>query len=401
MKQRTNRMPLEVEAARREIFSRAAPLPAERVPLHRAHGRILRESAQATGHLPRFDVSSMDGFAARSTDLRQPLRLVGEVRTGSVFSRPIETGQCVRIFTGAAMPAGADCVVPRENAICRGRSVRVERRSSVSHIRRKGENVRTGELLISAGVRLGAPELAALAAAGIARPVVTRAPRCVHLVMGDELVPPSRKPAGAQVRDSNSTLIATLLADRGALLRCQAIARDDLASATQALQHAGEHDVLLISGGAGLSDCDLAEPLLRELGFTVHFRQVNLRPGKPLMFGSRGRCLAFALPGNPVSHWVVFQLFVGPLLNFLQGGDGNLPPMMSGLLAAGTTLPTPDSRATYWPCRLAVRAGVPTVVPLPLASSGDAVGLVGACALLPLLNGRADLCRMVSFIPCP
>lgn len=401
MKQHANRIPLDVEVARREIFSRAAPLPADPVPLRRARGRILRETARAAEHLPRFDVSAMDGFAARSADFRQPLRLVGEVRTGSVFSRPIEAGQCVRIFTGAAMPAGADCVVRREDAVCRGRFVQVVRRSSMTHVRRKGENARPGDLLIAAGSRLGPPELAALATAGITRPVVTRAPRCVHLVTGDELVPPSRKPAGVQIRDSNSTLIATLLAERGAILTRQMTTHDDLASAKRALRNAGRCDVLLISGGAGGGDYDLAEPLLRELGFSVHFRQVNLRPGKPLLFASRDRCLAFALPGNPVSHWVVFQLFVGPLLDFLQGGDGNLLPMMSGLLAAGTTLPTPDSRATYWPCRLAVRAGVPTVVPLPLASSGDAVGLVGACALLPLLNGRADLCRMVSFIPCP
>ncbi len=393
--------PLSVEAARHEIYSRAEVLPTERVTLPRARGRILRESAHALEEQPPFDTAAMDGYAARSSDLAQPLRLVGEVRAGSTRTRSLKAGQCVSISTGAALPRGADCVIRREDAHRDGRHVRARSGSADCHVRRKGENIRAGALLVPLGTRLGAPELAALAAAGISRPVVARAPRCLHLVLGDELVAPNRKPAAGQIRDSNSTLIASLLDGRGAKLIGQRRVRDDLASAKRAAESKGEFDVLLISGGAGPGAYDLAAPLLRQLGFVVHFRHLNLRPGKPLAFASRGRQLAFALPGNPVSHWVVFQLFVGPLLDYLQRGTAIPPVEINGLMESRAVLPRPDTRDTYWPCLLAVNAGLPTIEPLPLASSGDAARLAGARALLPILGGMPAPGRRVRFIYCP
>lgn len=391
---------ISVADALRDVLARAPQLGAVSVPLAQALGRTLRADARADADSPPFDASAMDGYAARRADLASPLRVIGTAQAGAIFAGTISSGECVRIFTGAPVPAGADCVVKQEDVTRESDTVRVARRDGPSFIRRRGENRRAGDIVVPAGVRLGPPELAALAAAGVVRPEVTRAPRCVHLVTGDELVTPDRTPRGAQIRDSNSILIAALLAGRGAELAAQTHTRDDLTAARATVAALPGHDVLLISGGASVGDHDIARPLLEALGYTLHFQQVNLRPGKPLVFASRGAQLAFVLPGNPVSHWVVFQLVVGPLLDHLQTGAGAAPALLTGRLAADAQLPPPDTRHTYWPCRAAIRSGVHELTPLPLASSGDGSGLVGANALLSVPATGLDPAQAVKFIPC-
>ncbi|MBI2517243.1 MAG: molybdopterin molybdotransferase MoeA [Opitutae bacterium] len=392
---------ISVADALREVLARAPQLAAERVTLAQALGRTLRADARADADSPPFDASAMDGYAARRADLATPLRVIGEAQAGAAFAGTVGAGECVRIFTGASVPAGADCVVKQEDVTREGDTIRVARRDEPNFIRRRGENRRAGDIVVPSGTRLGPPELAALAATGTARPEVTRAPRGVHLVTGNELVAPDRTPTGAQIRDSNSTLIAALLAGRGAELVAQIHLRDDLAAARAAVAALPAHDVLLISGGASVGDHDIARPLLEALGYTLHFQQVNLRPGKPLVFASRGAQLAFALPGNPVSHWVVFQLVVGPLLDHLQTGTGAASALLTGRLAPGAKLPPPDTRHTYWPCRAVIRNGASELTPLSLASSGDGSGLVGANALLPLTANSLDPAAPVGFIPCP
>ncbi len=382
------------------ILIRTTQLAAMRVPLADALGRTLRSVGRADADSPPFDASAMDGYAVRRADLSQPLRIVGESQAGAVFSGPIKAGECVRIFTGAPVPAGADCVVKQEDAVREADLVRVLRADGPGFIRRRGENRRTGDIVVPAGTRLGPPELAALAAAGVTQPEISRVPRCAHLITGNELVAPDQVPAGAQIRDSNSTLIAALLAHHGAELIGHAHARDDLAAARAAVEAFPAHDVLLISGGASVGDHDFARPLLKALGYELHFEQVNLRPGRPLVFASRGKQLAFALPGNPVSHWVTFQLFVAPVLRKLETGIDAIPPRLTGRLAPGATRPAPDQRQTFWPCRADIVNGIPELTPLPLASSGDSSGLAGANALLPLPANNLDPAQPVEFIPC-
>lgn len=385
------------------LLARAPLLETIPVPLADALGRILRADARADSDLPPFDCSAMDGYALRRADAAAPLRLTGTSQAGRAFAGAVGPGECVRIFTGAPVPAGADCIIRQEDAVREGEVVRMLRHDGPAFIRRRGENRRAGDVVVPAGTRLGPPELAALAGIGLDRPAVARAPRCVHLVTGDELVEPGRKPAGAQIRDTNSTLIAALLSRHGAVLAGQARVTDDLAAARAVLAAWPAHDVLLISGGASVGDHDLARPLLAALGYELHFHELNLRPGKPLVFASRGAQLAFALPGNPVSHWVVFQLFLAPLLAHLQTGAAIAPARLTGRLAAGAKLPPPDARETYWPCRATPAGGAHELTPLTLASSGDAAGLVGANALLPVPPAPASLLsgQTAEFIPCP
>ena len=393
---------IPADQAWRTILAHARLTETVRLPLGRALGRILRADARADADSPPFDASAMDGYALRRAGAGRPLRVIGVAQAGEAFAGALGAGECVRILTGAPVPAGADGVVKQEEVVREGDFIQVRRTDGPDFIRRRGENRRAGDIVVPGGAKLGPPELAALASAGISRPEVARAPRCVHLVTGDELVAPDRVPSGGQIRDSNSALIAGLLDRCGVELAAQAQVRDDLAAAQAAAATLPAHDVLLISGGASGGDLDLARPLLAALGYTLHFHALNLRPGKPLVFASRGAQLAFVLPGNPVSHWVVFQLFVAPLLDHLQTGGGAAPARLMGRLAGGR-LPPPDARQTFWPCHAVIAQGAYDLSPLPLASSGDSSGLVGANALLPMPAPPGSLTpgQSVEFILCP
>jgi molybdopterin molybdotransferase len=385
------------------IRAHAAQLDAIRVPLSAALGRTLRTDARADIDSPPFDASAMDGYAINNPTPGQSLRLIGESQAGQPFAGAIGSGECIRIFTGATVPASTTRVIKQEDVIREGDFIRVSHIDGPSFIRRRGENRRAGDVLVPAGTPLSPSDLAALASAGVTQPEVTRVPRCVHLVTGNELVPPGQKPGAAQIRDSNSTLIAALLQRHGAELAGHAHARDDLAAAQAIVAGLPAHDVLLISGGASVGDHDFSRPVLQALGYTLHFQAINLRPGKPLVFASRGSQLAFALPGNPVSHWVVFHLFVAPLLQHLQTGAGTEPARLNGRLAPGSLLPPPDTRQTFWPGQASIVNGAYELKPLPLASSGDSSGLAGANALLslPSTARNLDSHKPVEFILCP
>ncbi len=385
------------------IVRHAQPLETVKRPLEKSLGLVLRTGARADADFPPFDASAMDGYAMRRAAVAQSLRVIGESQAGQPFTGKIGPGECVRILTGAPVPADCDCVIKQEDVVREDDVIRVRQADGPNFIRRRGENRRAGDLIVPVGTHLSAADLAALASAGITQPEVARLPRCAHLVTGNELVAPDQKPVGAQIRDSNSTLIAALLQSHGTELVAHAHARDDLATAQAITSSLPAHDILLISGGASVGDHDFARPLLQALGYTLHFQALNLRPGKPLVFASKGNQLAFALPGNPVSHWVVFHLFVAPLLQHLQTGAAAEPTRLQGRLAAGSTFPPVDKRQTFWPSRATIVAGAYELTPLPLASSGDSSGLVGANALFPLppSGTNFDLNQLVEFIPCP
>lgn len=390
-------------AAAAQLIAAHVPAPEpETVPLAAALDRFLANEARADADSPAFDAAAMDGYALRRAEAGGPLRVAGTIAAGTLAPCPPGPGECWRIFTGAPVPEGVDCIVPLEDTARAGDALRLLAPVAADFIRRRGENRRAGGVVVPAGTRLGPVELAALASVGLVHPAVARRPRCLHLVTGDELVAPDQTPAGAQLRDSNSALIAALLARHGGELVGQARVRDDLDATRTTVAGLPPADLLLVSGGASVGARDFARPLLTALGFTLHFEQLDLRPGKPLVFATRGAQLAFALPGNPVSHWVVFQLFLAPLLRQWQTGRVSAPPRLVGRLAPGHPLPPPSLRSTYWPARAELVAGGHEVTPLPLASSGDSSGLVGANALLPLPAANAlDAAGPIEFIPCP
>lgn len=254
--------------------------------------------------------------------------------------------------------------------------------------------------MLSAGNRLGALELAILANCGVTSPKVNRLPRFAHLVTGNEIVPPDTTPCGTQIRDSNSILIRSLLQSHGATLVDQQRAGDDLAALQQTVSALPPHDVLLISGGASVGAYDFTLPLLKEAGFEIHLQKVNLRPGKPLIFATKGRQLAFGLPGNPVSHWVIFQLFITPLIAHMTGLNSPRPFLRGKL--TGEHQFRPDTRHTFWPCKAGPGADGTVLTPLRFVSSGDIMSMAGANALLSLPAGENCIAAgdTVEFIHC-
>jgi molybdopterin molybdotransferase len=228
---------------------------------------------------------------------------------------------------------------------------------------------------------------------------VGRAPRVIHFATGNEIVDPSLTPGQGQIRDSNSTLVAALLADVGAELVAQARCGDALDKLVDAIQQPPLEtwDCLLISGGASVGDYDFGPRALRELGFSIHFPQMNIRPGKPLVFATRGRQVAFVIPGNPVSHFVTFQSAIRLALERLEGVASL---WQSAKIELAADLPAkPNERETLWPAHVGVQDGALRAWPLAWQSSGDLRGLLGANALVPIAP-RAGGAKKGTMVDC-
>jgi molybdopterin molybdotransferase len=372
---------ISLSEARSIITRMIEPLPMVRVPLHEAAGRVLREDVCAPEDIPAFDRSAMDGYAIPADDASDRFEVVAEIQPGALPVVRIGPGQCARIFTGAAVPEGATQVLMQEYTRRDGEwMVRTERGSS-SHIRKRGEDARKGDVLLKAGTRITAGEAALLAQIGAVELAAAPAPRVLHFTTGDELVSPAEKPLPGQIRDSNSTLIATLLRASGYSLLAHQHCPDDFEQlvATIRSDDSDGADVILISGGASVGDYDFGARALEALGFTIHFRKMNLRPGKPLVFATRERQIAFVIPGNPVSHFVTYHLAIRLALECMEGMAPRWPLAIATLaqdLPAGG-----DGRETWSPARLVLEGEV-RVQPIAWQSSGDSCGLVGANALI-------------------
>ncbi|HSI15754.1 MAG TPA: molybdopterin molybdotransferase MoeA [Chthoniobacter sp.] len=378
---------LSLVEARSIIEQHVQPLEPVATPLAAARGCVLREDIFAPEDLPAFERSAMDGYAIDAQDASEKFRVVMEIQAGQVPAAKIGAGECARIFTGAPIPAGASQVIMQEDVERDGEWITVRERDKKTWIRYRGEDARQGELLLAAGGRLGAGELSLLAQLGAVQPRVGPAPRVLHFATGNEIVDPATTPGMGQIRDSNSTLIAALLADVNARLVAQARCGDALDALVQAVQmHPAESwDCLLISGGASVGDYDFGGRALKELGFEMHFGQMNIRPGKPLIFATRGRQTAFVIPGNPVSHFVTFQVGIRLALERLQGMASLFEPVKIEL--AADLLAKPNERKTLWPVHIGVEGGVLKAWPLSWQSSGDLRGLLGANGLVPIASG--------------
>jgi molybdopterin molybdotransferase len=375
---------LSLDQGRELIRSHVVPLDPAAFALAEAHGRVLREAVHAREDFPAFDRSSMDGYAIARDDDSAAFRVIGEVQPGAAEEPEIRRGECVRIFTGAAIPRGATQVIMQEDVRREGELMIPEMRDERLNIRFRGEDARAGDLLLASGARLGAGEVALLAQAGCVLVMASPQPRVIHITTGGELVPPDTEPARGQIRDSNSTLVAALLREAGSQLGFQGRSADDPAALGEliASQPRGAWDALLISGGASVGDYDFGTRVLRELGFEVVFSGLNLKPGKPLVFARRERQIAFVIPGNPVSHFVTFHVAIRSALELLQDAEPFWPVVEATLEAA---LPAfRDTRETYWPARLS-RAGELRVMPLKQQSSGDLGALAGANALIRIV----------------
>ncbi|HTO97383.1 MAG TPA: gephyrin-like molybdotransferase Glp [Myxococcales bacterium] len=313
-----------LEEALAAIAARARPLEAEAVPLAEAHGRVLAEGVRALRDQPATDVSMMDGYALRAADARQPLRVAGEIAAGDApWSRPLQPGEAARIFTGAPLPPGADCVVMQEQAAREGDSLRVQQPPKAGqHIRRRGEELTAGGEALPPGRTLDGSDLALAAACGASVVRAHRRPRVAVLCTGSELVPLGATPPPGKIVETNGLTLAALCREAGAEVERLGIAPDTVEQIAGKLG-AAKADILVTTGGASVGDHDHAQAALERLGGSLVFHSVAIRPGKPILFGqASGGRLVFGLPGNPAAATLGFELFVRLAIRLLSG-DGN------------------------------------------------------------------------------
>lgn len=336
-----------VEEARERILAQISPLQPLELPLQEAEGCVLAADLVAEEDIPAFASSAMDGCAVRSSDVAAAapaspveLRIAGRALIGERPEATVGGGEAVRIATGAPIPAGADAVVPIERCEVVGDRVRVlQAVPEGKHIRPAGEDVRAGEVLLAAGRRLGPPELGLLATAGFSHPPVYPRPRVVVLSTGDELVPPTQRPTFGQVRDSNAYLLYAALREVGAVPVMAGIVPDDVEQLKETvLSHLLQADAFVSSGGVSVGERDVVKAAFFKRG-DVDFYRVAMQPGMPQGFGHVEGKPFFGLPGNPVSVFVSFEVFIRPALRKMMGRRTLFRPEITARLEADVSGP--------------------------------------------------------------
>lgn len=374
---------LPVDAALKAILARVPMVTAESVALGNAAGRVLAAPLVARHDQPPFDASAMDGYAMRAADVADGvwLDVIGTSQAGAGFSGTVGSKQAVRIFTGAPVPPGADTVIMQEEAVREADRVRFTAPARLGHsVRPKGNDFATGQVLLPMGTRLTPMQIAVAAAANAGTLSVARRPRIALVATGDELVLPGRPLGPDQIVASNSFGLAAMLAPYAESIADHGIIPDDVARlrAGLAAALADEPDVLITTGGASVGEHDLVQDVLKELGVTLDFWRINMRPGKPLMFGTRGRTLVFGLPGNPVSAMVTALVFIKPALRAFLGHAGP----EAGRLPLAAPTPANTARRHFMRARLLHTPAGPMAEPISQTDSGHTSSLAAADLLI-------------------
>ncbi len=368
-----------------EVLSVVQPLAPLELSLLDAHGCILAEDVVAKGPVPSFDNASMDGYAVRVADLATvpvTLPVTGDVAAGPASPLRVQPGLCVRIMTGAVLPAGADAVVPVEWTDGGVAQVRIDRRPDAgAYVRRAGEDVVAGEVVLTDGSHLGSAQVGLAAAVGRSRLLVRPRPRVVVVSTGSELVEPGAPLAAGQIPDSNSIALTAAAVEAGAIAYRVGIVTDDprrlLATLEDQLVRA---DVLITSGGVSVGAYDVVKEVLSRIG-TVGFHKVAMQPGMPQGFGAIGpeSTPVFGLPGNPVSALVSFEAFVRPALRRMLGAQVIERPRVSARTTA--ELRSPVGKRSFLRVWVEVRDGARVVSPVSGPGSHLIAGMARANAL--------------------
>ena len=323
---------LTIEAALGHIVDNAQLLPVETVVVTAAIGRVVREPATARVELPPFPSSAMDGFAVSASETPGELPIAYRVAAGAPPPGPLPPGAAAGISTGGTVPPGADAVVPVEIAEDLGSNVVIAGAAVPGqHVRPRGGDVSAGATVVSAGSRLGAAQIGALAATGVAELVCSTRPRVTVVATGSELRSAGDELAAGQIYESNRAMIAAVLARANADVDVLPVVEDDAEAHREAIARGLESDVLVTTGGVSMGEHDLVRGVAADLGVREIFWGVAVKPGKPLSFGVRDRTLVFGLPGNPVSSLVGAMVFVTTGLLALQGATNSLPRYASGI----------------------------------------------------------------------
>jgi len=389
---------LTVDDARARMLAEITVLPPQSVPLARSIGRVLAEEVAAIRHQPPFAASAMDGWAVRAADCPGTLKIVGESAAGHGFEGVVGAGEAVRIFTGAAVPAGCDAVIIQEDAQRIGESVRIPAVEGGHFIRPAGGDFRAGAALLARGARIDPWRLSLAASAGRADVSVHARPRVALLSTGEEIVEAPATPGPFQIYDSGVPALAAMIEGWGGrVIRAKPV-RDDLDAVIEALR-AADADLVVTVGGASVGDHDLVRAAGQALGLSLRVESVNVRPGKPTFFGVLGdgrRMLG--LPGNPASAFVCAEMFLRPILSAYQGAAAE-PGTVTARLETG--LPANGPREHWMRAKLTFAAAGVTVQPYGDQDSSLVSVFAASNALLRRLAGAeaAEAGAVVEVLP--
>jgi molybdopterin molybdotransferase len=361
---------LELEQALEMILASIPAPKSELIPLGEAHRRVAAEKILAGIDLPPFDNSSMDGYAVRAADIASAtaqnpvsLPLAGRIAAGENFRGELSAGRCIRIFTGSTLPAGADAVVMQEDTqIDPNRQHEVLFLDSAKpweNIRFRGEDTKRGATIVAPGEILSAPHMALLAASGVAQVPAARRPPVALLATGSELKEAADHAtlAPGQIYESNRAALAPLIRSAGGIPKVLPIVPDDADETRSALSRAfAECDVVVTCGGVSVGEMDFVKSAFEDLGGQLQFWKVEIKPGRPFVFGRHREKLLFGLPGNPVSAFVTFLLLVRPALLRWQGAARVGLPASTGILAE--PLANPGGRRHFMRVRIDVNGNV-------------------------------------------
>jgi len=380
------------EEARKIILESVSPLGAELVPPLDATGRVLAEDLAAPRDFPSWDNSAMDGYAVRAADAKAPasLRLSAYIPAGSASSEPLASGTAAKILTGAPLPAGADAVVPIEQAEERDGAVALAGPVRPgAHVRRRGEDFRAGEPILAAGTVLGPAEVSLLASCSKLSVPVFRRPRVAILSTGDELVQPGEALGPGQITDSNALALAAAVKQAGAEPALLGIARDDRSSLQALLAEGLRADALVTSAGVSMGDRDLVRQVLEGLEVRQVFWKVDVKPGRPTAFGMRADTPVFSLPGNPVSSLLTFEQFVRPALLKMMGHRKVFRPLVPAALR--DEIPHKPGRVTFVRVRLERRGSGLVAWSAGKQDTGILKTMIQADGIAVVPADRADL----------
>ncbi|MBN2184183.1 MAG: molybdopterin molybdotransferase MoeA [Candidatus Krumholzibacteriota bacterium] len=305
---------ISFEKALEIVTGSAGLIEREDIPLIESTGRVLAEDIYSDIDMPPFDKSAMDGFACRREDIDSGrLKIIETVPAGKIPKKTVGKGECSRIMTGGVVPQGADNVVMVENTEEDDGFVTVTSITSERNVCHKGEDLKAGDPVMRRGTVIGSSKIALLASVGIDPVPVFRRPVLGIVATGSELVEPHEKPEGAMIRNSNGYQLCSQAAAAGFDPRYLGIAGDTPDAVGRIIDERAEGiDIFIFSGGVSMGEYDFVPGVLKEKGFDLFFEKVAVKPGKPMVFGKKGNCWVFGLPGNPVSTFILFELFVKP-----------------------------------------------------------------------------------------
>ncbi|PYQ31020.1 MAG: hypothetical protein DMF56_03690 [Acidobacteria bacterium] len=371
---------LTVEEAQACVLAEVAILGAESVRFDDAFGRVLREDVIAPFDAPEAGNSAMDGYAVRAEDLPGRLRVIETIAAGHLATSRVESGTAMRIMTGAYVPEGADAVVQVE--LTNGGVDFVEVQSALArgaNVRKRGEDMRAGDVVLKRGTRIGAAEIAVLAGVQKVSVEVGRKPEVAILSTGDELIDVTESRAPGKIVNTNAPLLVALVRAAGATPRVLGIVPDTREATIAALREAASCDFIVTSGGVSVGAFDFVKDALDALGAETKFWRVAMKPGKPVVLSRLGDSICFGLPGNPVSCFVSFHLFVAAALRKAAGEEGSLLP--SEVRVRLTAPLRAADRRVYFRVRIFAKDGELIAQPLASQGSGSLTSMTGANGL--------------------